>query len=271
MTRKQTKTMIDEARELYLQYEGRKHQQIFHEMRSRGWPFYRKLLYSSQDRQRIGWPEQFGWVEMLSEESRNWLSRMKEHRSKNFPAWEWGWKYQRYIYERLARVTSGETKRLMIFMPPRHGKSEMVTIRYAAWRLLQDPKLNLILGSYNQRLADKFSRRIKRIVSEPTALAGGTEATVDEGGVTAGRSVSACVPPAYAGGSDMKRRLNTASEWETAGGGVVRSVGVGAGIAGFGAGLVVIDDPVRNRADAESETYRERVWDWFNDDIYTRQ
>lgn len=57
------------------------------------------------------------------------------------------------------------------------------------------------------------------------------------------------------------RRLATASEWETAGGGVVRSVGVG---------LIVIDDPVKNRAEAESETNRERVWEWFNDDIYTR-
>jgi len=66
------------------------------------------------------------------------------------------------------------------------------------------------------------------------------------------------------------RRLDTAAEWETHGGGVVRSVGVGAGIAGFGAGLIVIDDPVKNRAEAESVTYRDRVWEWFNDDIYTR-
>ncbi len=66
------------------------------------------------------------------------------------------------------------------------------------------------------------------------------------------------------------RTLNTASEWETPGGGVVRSVGVGGGIAGFGASLIVIDDPVRNRADAESRTYRDRVDEWFKDDIYTR-
>ena len=281
--------MINETRRLYLKYRGQNYTRIEREMRANDWPFYREMLYSRKDSAgpMSAWPEKYGWDAMLSAEDRARLEVIKIDRAKRrsalpnhkkFPAWlrgkfsewEWGWKYQRYIYERLARVTSGECKRLMIFMPPRHGKSEMVTIRYAAWRLLQDPKLNLILGSYNQRLADKFSRRIKRIVSEPTALAGGTEATVDEGGVTAGWSVRACVPPTYAGGSDMKRRLNTASEWETAGGGVVRSVGVGAGIAGFGAGLVVIDDPVRNRADAESETYRERVWDWFNDDIYTR-
>lgn len=128
-------------------------------------------------------------------------------------------------------------------MPPRHGKSEMVTFRYTAWRLSQDPSLNVIIGSYNQRLANKASRRILRISSDCRAVEKPPK------GVTLARSVA---------------------EWETGGGGTVRAVGVGAGIAGFGAGLVVIDDPVRNRADAESTTYRDKVWDWFNDDIYTR-
>lgn len=54
------------------------------------------------------------------------------------------------------------------------------------------------------------------------------------------------------------------------GGGVVRSAGVGAGITGFGAGLIVIDDPVKSRADAESKNNREKVDDWFKNDIYTR-
>jgi predicted phage terminase large subunit-like protein len=53
-------------------------------------------------------------------------------------------------------------------------------------------------------------------------------------------------------------------------GGGLRAVGVGAGVTGFGAKLIMVDDPIKNRAEAESETYRERVWDWFNDDLYTR-
>ncbi len=154
-------------------------------------------------------------------------------------------------------MTLGEKKRLMIFMPPRHGKSEMVTIRYAAWRLLRDTKLNVILGSYNQRLADKFSRKIRRIIENGKLI---TENSKTDGSTNSQLSNI----------NSQFRRLATASEWETAGGGVVRAVGVGGGIAGFGAGLVVIDDPVRSRADAESEAFRERVWDWFNDDIYTR-
>jgi predicted phage terminase large subunit-like protein len=201
----------------------------------------------------------------------------------------WRWKYQRFIYKKLAAVTRGDCKRLMGFMPPRHGKSELITIRYTAWRLLRDDRLNVILGSYNQKLADKFSRRIKRIVRNAAAV---KSSPTYEGGVDAalgGRGGSlvgvgqACVDanvenhpvgetptPLLRKEGSLFKPLNAANEWEMPGGGVVRSVGVGGGIAGFGAGLIVIDDPVKNRAEAESATYRERVWEWFNDDIYTR-
>jgi len=153
------------------------------------------------------------------------------------PQWTWNWPHQLMIYEALGRVTRGETKRLMIFMPPRHSKSETVTVRYSAYRLEQDPKLNIILGSYNQKLANRFSRKIKRIASSRMALAADRKAV---------------------------------EEWETAMGGGVRAVGVGAGVTGFGAGLIMIDDPIKNRKEAESETYRDNVSEWFSDDLYTR-
>ncbi len=78
----------------------------------------------------------------------------------------WDWKHQQYIHESLQKVTSGECKRLMIFLPPRHGKSDLVTVRYPGWRIKQDPTLNAILGSYNQRLANRFSRKIRRVLTE---------------------------------------------------------------------------------------------------------
>src|SRR5690606_12948008 len=116
-------------------------------------------------------------------------------------------------------------------MPPRHGKSEMVTFRYTAWRLLRDPGLNVIIGSYNQRLANKASRRIQRIQQ-------------DERSRTKKRSGKPDFPVIVSSETNA-RRTSAVAEWETGGGGTVRAVGVGAGIAGFGAGLVVIDDPVR--------------------------
>lgn len=153
------------------------------------------------------------------------------------PQWVWNWRHQQYLYSALQRVTDGTTKRLMIFMPPRHSKSETVTVRYSAFRLEHDPKMNVILGSYNQKLANRFSRKVKRIVASRIALS---------------------------------KERKAVEEWETLVGGGLRAVGVGGGITGFGGNLILIDDPVKSREEAESEAYREKCWDWFNDDLYTR-
>ena len=79
---------------------------------------------------------------------------------------KWGWPHLRIVQEYLELVTKGEVKRLMIFMPPRHGKSELVTVRYAAKRLADDPTMNVIIGSYNQRLANRFSRKVRRVLAD---------------------------------------------------------------------------------------------------------
>ncbi len=210
--------------------------------------------------------------------------------------WNWDWRHQLYIYEHLKRVTDGTCKRLMIFLPPRHGKSELVTVRYSAWRLQRDPSLNVILGSYNQRLANRFSRKVRRVIADamsvPPAAAGGLsqksaqmEKNDDQYAHQAhiaspNRSNTLLQPPAAAGGTDpatqspfpfaRQRPANSVAEWETTMGGGLRAVGVGGGVTGFGASLIVIDDPVKSRAEAESAKIREKVWDWFNDDLYTR-
>ena len=249
----------------------------------------------------------------------DWLRRVS-------PNMTWSWRHQQVIIEQLERVTRGECKRLMIFLPPRHGKSELVTVRYTAWRMQRDPAMNVILGSYNQRLADRFSRKIRKVVAdaealseppvvtgglpkanasisntqlstrssishsqegrlapsnpnprctaEPAASAGGTRPTHHTTRSTSSSRSITPPPPAHAGGSAFPfvstKPANSVSEWETTMGGGFRSVGVGSGVTGFGASLIVIDDPIKSRAEAESATYRERVWDWFTDDLYTR-
>ena len=92
---------------------------------------------------------------------RSRLTDFKEWLKRSSPNMKWHWAYQKLIYDKLQQVSDGSCKRLMIFLPPRHGKSELVTVRYSAWRLLQDPSLNIILGSYNQRLANRFSRKVR--------------------------------------------------------------------------------------------------------------
>lgn len=155
------------------------------------------------------------------------------------PEWSWDFPYQRYIRSYLARVTSGELRRLMIFVPPRHGKSELVTVRYPLFRLERDPSFRTIIAAYNQTLADKFNRKARRIASKRHRI------TID---------------PEH-------RAVN---DWETVQGGGIRSVGVGGGITGMGANLIIIDDPVKSRDEANSLTIRDRTYEWYTDDLYSR-
>jgi predicted phage terminase large subunit-like protein len=154
------------------------------------------------------------------------------------PTFNWSYRHIAYLQEHLDKVTRGEIKRLMIFMPPRHFKSETVTVRYAAWHIERNPATRIIVGAYNQTLAEKFSRKTRRIIrSRPVSLS----------------------------------KERTASEdWETEAGGGLRAVGVGGGVTGQGGNGIIIDDPVKNREEANSETYRNKVWEWYTDDLYTR-
>ncbi len=154
------------------------------------------------------------------------------------PDFNWDWLYLQVLKNALNRVTEGSLKRLMVFMPPRHGKSTMSTISYPVYRLYKDPKLRVIVGAYSQTLAEKFSRVSRRIAREHMAL------------------------------SDERTAVD---DWETTEGGGLRAVGVGGGITGQGGELIIIDDPVKSRAEANSPAYRNGVWNWYTDDLYTRQ
>lgn len=152
------------------------------------------------------------------------------------PKYNWQWKHLQALYSAVDDIISGENDRLMIFMPPRHGKSETVTVRFPAWMLERSPETRFIVAAYNFQLASKFSRKIQRIVK--------------------------------ARGVSLEREA--VDDWCTDEEGGVRAVGVGSGVTGHGANGIIIDDPVKSREEAYSATYREKVWDWFRDDLYTR-
>jgi predicted phage terminase large subunit-like protein len=125
----------------------------------------------------------------------------------------------------------------MFFLPPRHGKTEFTTVRYPAWVLERHPDKRIIVGAYNQILANKYSRKTRRIAEQR-------------------------IP--------MSQDRTAVEDWETITGGGYRAVGVGAGVTGQGGDLIIIDDPVKSREEANSAAYRERVWDWYTEDLYTR-
>lgn len=154
------------------------------------------------------------------------------------PQFNWQWQHLSYIRQHLDAITRSDINRLMIFVPPRHGKSEMTTIRYPVWRLARQPDKRVIIGAYNQTLANKFSRKARRVAQEYRL--------------------------------PLSQERTAVEDWETEQGGGVRAVGVGGGITGQGGDLIIIDDPVKNREEANSETYRGKVWDWYTDDLYTR-
>lgn len=152
--------------------------------------------------------------------------------------WTWDWPHQQFIYDALGKVTRNECKRLQLSIPPRHTKTETMTVRYAAWRIERDPTCRVIVAAYNQDQANLYARKIRRIVAPRVKLA---------------------------------KDSNKVDDWETLEGGGLRAVGVGAGVTGRGAHLILIDDPVKSREEADSEVYRKRVWEWYTDDLWTRQ
>lgn len=148
------------------------------------------------------------------------------------------------IAEKLDAVAAGKIKRLMIFMPPRHGKSELASRRFPAYFLGNNPDRNIIAASYNSDLATDFGRDVRAIVDGPRY-----RALFDV-------SLSA----------DSK----AANRWHTDKRGMYVAAGVGTATTGRGADILLLDDPIKDREAADSEIIREKVWRWYTSTAYTR-
>jgi predicted phage terminase large subunit-like protein len=153
--------------------------------------------------------------------------------------------HHRRIADALEAVERGDLKRLMLFLPPRSGKSELASKRFPAWCLGRNPRRQIIAASYNSDLATHFGRQVRNIV-----------AGAEFGEVFPGVGL--------APDSKAANRMNTSA------GGAYLAAGVGTAMTGFGADIAIIDDPVKDRAEADSETMREAAWDWYRSTLYTR-
>lgn len=128
----------------------------------------------------------------------------------------------------------------MIFMPPGSAKSTYASHLFPPWFLAQRPDLKIIAASNTMDLAQRFSGYVRNYVRPNTADLGYSLRTDNQG------------------------------VWETTRGGEYKAIGIGGAIAGFRADLALIDDPIRLRAEAESDTIRDKIWDWFQSDLRTR-
>jgi predicted phage terminase large subunit-like protein len=132
--------------------------------------------------------------------------------------------------------------RLMVFMPPGSAKSTYCSVLFPAWFIGQDWGGNVLAASHSTELAERFGRKVRNLIGE-------------HGGAL---------------GTNISGDSGAAGRWETTAGREYYAAGAGVGIAGFRAKLGIIDDPFRGRADAESKTIRDRIWEWYNDDFDTR-
>lgn len=140
----------------------------------------------------------------------------------------------------------GVIDRLIIEAPPRHGKSELASVRFPAWYLGRNPTHRIIGTAYGSDLANNFGRQARNVMELP--------------------EFKSIFP-----GVRLAKDTAAAKEWniEGTGGGYI-AAGVGGPITGRGAHVLLIEDPVKNRQEAESEITREQLWDWYTSTAYTR-
>jgi predicted phage terminase large subunit-like protein len=171
------------------------------------------------------------------------------------PSYQVGWMHKVLANELMkfsAAVINQESPRLMITMPPRHGKSMQASQYWPAWHLGNHPEHEFINTSYAQSLQMDFSRKIQELVKSPDYHL-------------------------LFGNLGVTKKNEAIERWsifdydndKRTGGGIL-AAGVGGPITGRGAHVLLIDDPVKNREEAESEIVREGAKAWYSSTAYTR-
>lgn len=170
------------------------------------------------------------------------------------PTYLMGWAHRRVCDALdwfLAEVDAGNSPRLMIAMPPRHGKSELASRLFPAFALGRRPDLSVIAASYGASLALRMSRDVQRIMDSE-----------------AYRSVFPKTRLARRTGPAARR---AADMFEIEGRrGSYRAAGVGGSVTGMGGDVLIVDDAFKDRASADSAATRRRVWEWYGSTLYTR-
>ncbi len=161
-----------------------------------------------------------------------------------FPEYRPG-RHHKLLSSRLEEIESGRLKRLIVTMPPRHGKSKLTSELFPSWALGRNPKRRILALSYGQDLSDGFGRSVRNYLKSSTFVGLFPDCRL-------------------ASDSNSVRRFNT-----TQSGGYV-GVGVGGPVTGRGADILVLDDVTKNRQEADSPLVRDTLLDWFRSVARTR-
>ena len=184
-------------------------------------------------------------------------NNLRDFIALTMPKYQFNWHHE-VLINRLQKLTEEKDKRIMVFMPPRHGKSEIVSRRFPAWLLGRDPNHQIISCSYAQALATNFNRDVQRIMESevyheifPDTLIPNTPFS-----------------KSHPDNGKYKRQSFFFEILDYIGS--CLGVGVGGPITGLGCNTAIVDDPVKNSDEADSETLREAIWEWYVTTLYTR-
>lgn len=150
----------------------------------------------------------------------------------------------RLLCQIIEKIERRELKRVCVSIGPQFGKSEILSRKGPAWISGRNPYVNMILGSYNQPNADKFGGEVRELVESKAHQQ---------------------VFPNYG-----ELRKGQQDYLVTGAGGQLAFVGVGGSGTGRPADFFLVDDPIKSSEEANSETFREKMWDWFNSVVFTR-
>jgi hypothetical protein len=163
----------------------------------------------------------------------------------NFVDYRANW-HHKLLIEKLEAVERGEIKRLIVEMPPRHGKSEIVSVQFPAWFIGKNPDKAIITSCYASELATDFGGQTRNLINTREYQYIFDDIKLAE---------------------DSQAKNN----WGISGHrGRYVATGVGGAITGKGADVLIIDDPFKNREDADSPVIREKVWKWYTSTARTR-
>lgn len=171
------------------------------------------------------------------------------------PDYEANW-HHLVVCRYLDAFLSGDIPRLMVFMPPRHGKSELVSRRLPAYILGRNPNAQIITASYGADLARRMNRDVQRIIDDEAYQ------RIFPNTKLFGKNIRSAVQGTWLRNSDIFEVCEYS--------GVYRGAGVGAGITGMGMNYGIIDDPLKNRKEANSLVVRDAIWDWYTSTFRTR-
>lgn len=154
-------------------------------------------------------------------------------------------RHHEFMAEKLMELERGTIKRLALSLPPRMGKSELAQKTFVPWVMGRNPRWHIVTATYNSNFSEDFGRAVRGMLKEPRFQNVFPDVVLKEG-------------------------AQSVSRLETEAGALAHFVGRGGALTGRGGHLMVVDDPIKDRAEADSPTIRDALWKWFTQVFSTR-